>query len=107
MNVTNYKVKAKLTNSNPPIGIDTLVLTGSENSTVIKSFELISGVEPTIVYVFRKDLDGNIYGNIKVDFKANNYLTLWEGFVVIPYGHTLYINANSNQLEAVANVVEL
>lgn len=107
MIVTNYKVKASLTTSNPPAGVDTLILTGSENSTVIKSLELISGTESSIVYVFRKDSDGNTYGSIKVDLKANNYVMLWEGFIAIPFGHTVYLNADSDQVEAVASVVEL
>ena len=107
MIVTNYKVKASLTNSNPPVGVDTLILTGGENSTVIKSLELISGTEPSIVYIFRKDSKNNVYGTIKIDLKANNYVMLWEGFIAIPPGHTVYLNADSVQVEAVANVVEL
>lgn len=107
MNVTNYKVKASLTNSNPPVGVDTLILTGASNSTIIKSLELISGSEQSIVNVFRKDSSGNVYGTIKVDLTAYNYVMLWEGFIVIPAGHELYVNADSNQVEAIANVVEL
>ena len=107
MIVTNYRVKASLTSSNPPVGVDALILTGAENSTVIKSLELISGTESSIAYIFRKDGNGNTYGSIKVDLKANNYVMLWEGFIAIPAGHTVYLNADSNQVEAVASVVEL
>ena len=107
MLVTNYHVKATLTSSNPPSGEDVLILTGSENSTVIKSLEVISGSESSIVNVFRKDSSGNIYGNIKIDLTAYNYVMLWEGFIAIPQGHQLFINADSQYVEAVANIVEL
>lgn len=107
MIITNYKVKATLTTSNPPTGVDTLVLTGANNSTVIKSLEIISGNEDSIVNVFRKDENNTPYGNIKLDLSAYNYVMLWEGFIVIPNGHSLWFNADSIQVEAVANVVEL
>lgn len=107
MIVTNYRVKASLTNSNPPLGLDTPILTGVENSTVIKSLELISGTESSIAQIIRRDENGNTYGSIKVDLKANNYIMLWEGFIVIPANHTVFLNADSNQVEAVASVVEL
>ena len=64
MQVTNYHVKASITSSNPPIGTDVLILTGAENTTVVKSLEVISGAENAIANVFRKDSDGNVYGSI-------------------------------------------
>lgn len=107
MQVTNYHVKAAVTSSNPPTGADVLILTGAGNSTVVKSLEVISSSENAIVNVFRKDSDGNVYGNIKLDLMAYNYVMLWEGFIAIPSGHQLFINADSQYVEAIANVVEL
>lgn len=107
MVIKNYKVKTSLTTSNPPTGVDTLILTGAENSTVVKSLEILIGNENAIVNIFRKDANDSPYGNIKVDMNAYDYIMLWEGFIAIPSGHTLWINASSNQVEAVANVVEL
>lgn len=107
MQVTNYHVKAAVTSSNPPAGTDVLILVGAENSTVVKSLEVISGAENAIANVFRKDSDGNVYGKIKLDLTAYNYVMLWEGFIAIPSGHQLFINADSQYVEAIANVVEL
>ena len=84
-----------------------LILTGAENTTVVKSLEVISGAENAIASVFRKDPDGNVYGSIKLDLTAYNYVMLWEGFISIPPRHQLFINANSQYVEAIANVVEL
>lgn len=107
MQVTNYRAKAELTGSNPPAGKDILVATGTENTTVIKSFEVMAGTESAIVEVFRKDDKGNVYGAIRLNLTAYNYVMLWEGFVALPAGHSLYINADSVQVEAVCNAVEL
>lgn len=96
-----------LTDTNPPAGADVLILTGAENSTILKSLEIIAGTENAIVNVFRKDTAGTVYGNIKLDLTAYNYIMLWEGFIAIPSGHTLSINADSSQVEAIASVVEL
>ncbi len=100
MNITNHHVKTDG-------GVETLVLTGSGGSTVIKSLELISGSDAAVVDVVRKDADDAEYGRIRVNLTAYNYVMLWEGFVVIPNGHKLYVSSDSHLIEAVANVVEL
>lgn len=107
MIIKNYRAKASLTSSNPPTGVDVLILTGSDNSTVIKSLEVIAGTEDAIVNIFRKDEHGIAYGNVKLDLTAHNYVMLWEGFIAIPAGHSLWLNSDSNQVEVVCNVVEL
>ena len=107
MQVTNYHVKAAVTSSNPPAGTDVLILAGAENSTVVKSLEVISGAENAIANVFRKDSDGNVYGNIKLNLTPYIYVMLCECFIAIPSGHQLFINADSQYVEAIASVVEL
>lgn len=84
-----------------------LLLTGVSNSTIVKSLELINGDESSTAYIIRKNEEGVIYSNIRVDLKANDYLLLWQGFFVIPQGHTIYFACNSLQTKIISNVVEL
>lgn len=100
MRITNYHV---VTNGEP-----VRILTGDTNSTVIKSLELISGSTQGEVSIYRKDasISPVKYGEIKVNLEENNYIMLWEGFICIPSGHTLWIESNVVGIEAVANVVE-
>lgn len=86
---------------------DVEILIGSTKSTIVKSLEINAGSEDSIVYIIRRDGSDNEYSKIKIDLKAYNYAILWEGFVVIPYGNKLILNADSNEVECIANVVEM
>lgn len=104
MNFKNYNVSGMISGEQAQ---QVLVLTGVQNGTIIKSLQIITGNESCIVNVIRKGIDNNTYADIKLDLKANDYLVLWQGFFVIPYGHKLYIKADSNLCKVIANVVEL
>ncbi len=99
MIITNYHVSIT--------GNDVLILTGGPNSTVIKSLEIISSDSSAEVTIYRKDSSSNVYGSIKVNLEAYNYLMLWEGFISIPKDHTLWVSSVTTGIEVVANVVEL
>lgn len=101
MNILNYHVKT----TGQPVNI----LTGSSNSTVIKSLELINSSTDATVTIYRMDdsQPQNVYGSIVVNLEAYNYVMLWEGFIAIPEGHTLWISSSESGIEAIANVVEL
>lgn len=103
MKVTNHHVKTTTENG------EVQILTGSSNSTVVKSLEIISGSDPSVINIYRKTGDNgdSKYGEIKLDLAANNYVMLWEGFIAIPSGHKLLISANKAGIEAIASVVEL
>lgn len=101
MEILNYHVS---TTGNP-----VQILTGSANSTVVKSLEIINGDSDAVVKIYRKD-NSNApvkYGEITVNLESYNYLMLWEGFIAIPEGHTLWIYSTTTGIEAVANVVEI
>lgn len=101
MKILNYH---KSTTGNP-----VQILIGSTNSTVIKSLEIINGDSDAVVKIYRKD-DSKTpvkYGEITVNLESYNYLMLWEGFIAIPEGHTLWIESSIVGIEAVANVVEI
>ena len=102
MNILNYHVS---TEGNNPVKI----LTGSNGSTVIKSLEIINGDVDSVVKIYREDSSVNPakYGEIVINLESYNYLMLWEGFIVIPEGHSLWIYSDRLDIEAVANVVEL
>lgn len=92
------------------INQEKLLLNGVANSTVVKSLEIISGDQACTVSVIRKKNVNNIlqqYATIKTDLKSYDYLLLWEGFFVIPNGHSIYISCNSKKCKVIANVVEL
>lgn len=100
MRITNYHV---VTTGEP-----VRILTGDSNSTVIKSLELMAGSNEGTVSIYRRDSSvvPVKYGEIKVNLEEDNYLMLWEGFICIPSGHTLWIDSDVSGIEAVANVVE-
>lgn len=101
MDILNYHVA---TTGNPM-----QILTGKTNSTVIKSLEIINGSVDAVVKIYRKDSSPVPvkYGEITINMESYDYLMLWEGFIVIPSGHTLWIESEVLEVEAVANVVEL
>lgn len=108
MVIKNYVAKGSIQLVNEePTGIDVAVLTGKLNGTVIKTLEINAGDEGSIVNIIRKDQDNATYSTIKVDIPPYNYVLLWEGFIVIPYNHKLILNADSEKLECIANVIEL
>lgn len=109
MVIRNYKVKGSVTipSAGEPTANDVEILTGSAKSTIVKSLEINAGSEDSIVYVIRKDDTNTEYSKIKLDITAYNYVVLWEGFFVIPSGHKLILNADSNEIECIANVVEM
>ena len=108
INFKNYRTTTSVDTSGSEIimGEKTL-LTGVQNGTVVKTLEIISGNESSILYVTRKDTANTTYATIKVDLKANDYLILWEGFFLIPFGHKLCVSADSNYVSVVSNVVEM
>lgn len=104
----NYSVQCEVDEvPSTPVGIEKTILTGKSGSTVVKSLELISGSESSIVQIIRRDTNENDYASIQVGLKANDYLVLWEGFFVIPYGHVLIAKGDSNEVRVIANAIEL
>ncbi len=101
MNILNYHVS---TTGNP-----VKILTGSNGSTVIKSLEIINSDVDSVVKIYREDnsVQPVKYGEITINLESYNYLMLWEGFIAIPEGHSLWIYSDKSGIEAVANVVEL
>lgn len=93
--------------SNSFISNEVLLLTGTSGSTIVKTLELVNGNESCTAYIIRKDGNNEVYANIKVDLKANDYLILWQGFFVIPFNHKIYFSCNSLKCKIVANVVEM
>ena len=86
--------------------VETALLTGSLNSTVVKSLELISHGLPGTVTLRRCDENGTTYGEVSVDVRANESIFFWDGFVAIPYGHVLYFASDGEGMEAVVSAVE-
>lgn len=108
INFRNYRQTTTVDDSGTTIvGNPVQLLTGASNGTVVKTLEIISGESSSILHIIRKDAADNIYADIKVDLKANDYLILWEGFFLIPYQHKLIISADSNDVNVVANVIEM
>ena len=104
----NYYANGQLNNnSEVPAGAEVTLLTGGTNGTVVKTLEISTQNESCYVEIIRKTSLGTEYSRIKVDMKAYDYLVLWEGFFVIPSGHTLSFVADSEYCTVIANVVEL
>ena len=82
------------------------LLSGAQGSTIVKSLEIVTGPESCVVEVIRKNSSSVAYATVKLDMKAYDYLVLWEGFFVIPYGDSIWIKAESSQCTVIANVVE-
>lgn len=108
INFKNYKANTRVNLQGSQIEKEEItLLTGAVKGTVVKSLEVINGNESSILNVIRKDISNITYATIKVDLKANDYLVLWEGFFLIPYGHTLCVSGDSNNITVVANVIEM
>ena len=108
MVIKNYAVNGAIQMvSEVPVGQDVIVLTGKLNGTIVKTLELNCKTEGSIINIIRKNQDNQVYSTIKIDLLPYQYVLLWEGFIVIPYNHKLIINADSELLECVANVVEM
>lgn len=104
-----------------PVSQNVLLLTGASNGTIVKSLEIITKDESSIVHINRaqpptggfssptteEEIETNSYATIKIDMKAFDYLVLWEGLFVIPANHRLYVKSTSTLCTVVANVVEL
>lgn len=104
-----------------PVSQNVLLLAGTSNGTIVKSLEIITEDESSIVHISRveppvggfsdppteAEIEGNSYASVKVDMKAHDYLVLWEGFFVVPANHRLYIKSTSTLCTVVANVVEM
>ena len=112
----NYYANGQLnSNSEVPSGAEVPLLTGAANGSVVKTLEIGTGNESCYVEIIRRapamvgdsNQLGVEYSRIKVDMKAYDYLVLWEGFFVIPSGHTLSFVADSEYCTIIANVVEL
>ena len=107
-NFRNYCVVASVdTSTGEPIVEEKLILNGTSNGTIVKTLEIISGNESSVVKIMRRNAAGTTYSTITIELKANDYLLLWEGFIVIPSGHKLVLSADSNEVTVVANVVEM
>lgn len=108
INFRNYRQTTQIDTSGQTIvGVQIPLLTGVSNGTIVKTLEIISGESSSILHIIRKDAAENVYADIKVDLKANDYLVLWEGFFIIPYQHKLIISADSDDINVVANVIEM
>lgn len=101
-----------------PTAKSTRLLTGTLKGTIVKSLEIMTGNESCYVEIIRTSgnepdhtteevISQNSYATIRIDMKANDYLVLWEGFFVIPYGKKLYFKSDSTQCKAVVNYVEM
>lgn len=84
-----------------------IVLTGANGGTIVKSLQIINGNQSCTINVIRKDISGYEYANVRADLKANDYLILWQGFFVIPKDHLLCFNCSVLDCTIIANVVEL
>lgn len=104
LNFTNYHKKGSLTGIVPD---EVQVLTGVSGGTIVKSLQISTGNESCYVTIIRKDDNGSVYSQIKIEMKANDYLILWQGFFVIPYLHKLTFTSDSNYCTVVANVVQM
>lgn len=104
MNIAAYNVRGSVVNGTAqPVRI----LTGTSGSTVVKSLEVSCGATAGDVAIYRTDGGGNTYGELRLNLSSYSYQVVWQGFFAIPTGHSLYMKASSDSVEAVASVVEL
>lgn len=99
MKITNHHIKTN--------GSDVQVFSSTNGVTVVKSLEIISpsNLEGEIT-IYRKNSQNSVYGSIEIKLEKTNYLTLWEGFFVIPEGHSLWAYSTVSGFEVVVNSVE-
>ena len=86
------------------IGTDVLILTGTSNSTIIKSIK-VTTEEATIVTIKYKDSSGGEQFAYKLNLDDNGYVML-DSFDVINPGEKLFFNADQNTCRIKVDVAE-
>lgn len=107
MTVHSYNV---ITVGATPIVPATLV-TGGANNSVIRSVEICnnSGEAATVV-LQRQDaeLTPNTYGTMTMVLEAGDYVTVFVGAqVILPVSHELQVGSDQNDVEIIANVIDI
>ena len=107
MQVQSYNI---ITIGATPIVPDPIAV-GAASNSVIRSVEICnnSGVAATVV-LQRQDAEitPNTYGFIPLVLKAGDYVTLFAGAqVVLPASHELQVGSDQDDVEIIANVIDL
>ena len=87
------------------------IATGAANNSVIRSVEICnnSGEAATVV-VQRQDaeLTPNTYGTMTMVLEAGDYVTVFVGAqVILPASHELQVGSDQDDVEIIANVIDL
>lgn len=87
------------------------IATGAANNSVIRSVEICnnSGEAATVV-LQRQDAEliPNTYGTMTMVLEAGDYVTVFVGAqVILPVSHELQVGSDQNDVEIIANVIDL
>lgn len=107
MQVQSYKT---ITTGATPI-VPASIATGAANNSVIRSVEICnnSGTDATVV-VQRQDaeLTPNTYGTMTMVLEVGDYVTVFVGAqVILPVSHELQVGSDQDDVEIIANVIDL
>ena len=99
-----------ITTGTTPI-VPAALATGAANNSVIRSVEICnnSGEAATVV-VQRQDaeLTPNTYGTMTMVLEAGDYVTVFVGAqVILPVSHELQVGSDQDDVEIIANVIDL
>ena len=99
-----------ITTGTTPI-VPAALATGAANNSVIRSVEICnnSGGYATVV-VQRQDaeLTPNTYGTMTLVLEAGDYVVLFVGAqVILPASHELQVGSDQDDVEIIANVIDL
>ena len=107
MQVQSYKT---ITTGATPI-VPAAIATGADNNSVIRSVEICnnSGTDATVV-IQRQDAEVSptVYGTVTLVLDAGDYVTMFVGAqVILPAGHELQVGSDQDDVEIIANVIDL
>lgn len=90
--------------------VEHTLLTGSVNSTIVRSLEVINNTEETAIVTIRRLDDAVIpvaYGTVPLRIHPGDYVIGWADCqVALPLAHVLSVSSSVAGIQVVANAVE-
>ena len=88
-----------------------VLVTGGTNKSVIRSLEICNNSDEAAIVVVRRqdaEVEPNIYGKMTMTLEAGDYVCVFvDSQVILPAGHELQVGSDQDDVEIIANVIDL
>jgi hypothetical protein len=107
MQVQSYKT---ITTGATPI-VPASIATGAANNSVIRSVEICNNSETNATVVIQRqdaEVSPTTYGTMTLVLEAGDYVVLFVGAqIILPADHVLQVGSDQDDVEIIANVIDL